>query len=92
MADVYNEVYQAAVAIQDQRDQRTTDGLHSLNEVLREGELQSPQSSSSGPDYLLDIAILECVIWQAEVIDPTFGADLKRRLQACVQNQADLQG
>jgi hypothetical protein len=44
----------------------------------------------SGPDYLLDIALIEAIIWQAEVIDSSFGAQIREILNKAVRDQPDL--
>lgn len=33
-----------------------------------------------GPDYLIDVAIIETIIWHAEVIDPGLGAEIRNIL------------
>jgi hypothetical protein len=43
-----------------------------------------------GPDYLIVVTIIEAIIWQAEIIDPNFGADLRNVLDEAVAEQADL--
>jgi len=42
-----------------------------------------------GPDYLIDVSILEAVIWQAEVIDPNFGGDVRSILDQTVARPND---
>jgi hypothetical protein len=67
------------------------DGLQSLALILAEGTCSEVQADA-GAEYLIDVAIVECVIWQAEVIDPGHGAVLKRELQQAVQAELDLAG
>lgn len=31
-----------------------------------------------GPDYLIDVSIIEAVVWQAEVIDSNFGGEVRQ--------------
>ncbi|RSH81411.1 hypothetical protein EHS25_006943 [Saitozyma podzolica] len=45
---------------------------------------------AEGPDYLLDIALIEAIIWQAEVIDSSFGAGIWEILNKAVRDQPDL--
>ena len=54
-------------------------GLETLLQVLQEG-----------PDYLIDIAIIEAVVWQAEVIDPSLGAEIRQVLDKAVADRNDL--
>jgi hypothetical protein len=44
----------------------------------------------TGPDYLIDVTIVEAIIWQAEVIDPQFGGEIRGVLDKAVAKQADL--
>lgn len=43
---------------------------------------------STGPDYLIDVTLVELIIWQAEVIDPNFGAELREVLDQAVAEEA----
>jgi len=42
-----------------------------------------------GPDYLIDVTILEAIIWQAEVIDPNFGGEIRGVVDQAVADQGD---
>ncbi|KAK1921884.1 hypothetical protein DB88DRAFT_548271 [Papiliotrema laurentii] len=42
----------------------------------------------NGPDYLIDVATLENIVWQAEVIDPGLGADARQVLTQAIRGQA----
>jgi hypothetical protein len=48
------------------------------------------RADGKGPDYLIDIGLVECMIWQAEVIDPGYGADIRNLLHEAVVAQVDL--
>lgn len=43
-----------------------------------------------GPDYLIDVAIIEAIIWQAEIIDSSFAADVRKVLDRAVVEQDNL--
>lgn len=73
-------------------------GLQTVVQVLQEGKyhLHTPGyvnlsiSDAPGPDYLIDIGLIECVAWQAEVIDPIYGANIRNLLDEAVKAQVDL--
>ena len=44
----------------------------------------------AGPDYLIDLIILEAITWQAEVIDSNFAGDMREVLDRAAANQADV--
>lgn len=37
-----------------------------------------------GPDYLIDVSIIEAVVWQAEVIDSNFSGEVRQILDQTV--------
>lgn len=77
-------------------------GLKTIVQVLQEGEVLSccllprwasilgTRLISLGPEYLIDIGLIECIIWQAEVIDPNYGADIRNLLDEAVAAQVGL--
>ena len=70
-----------------------------LKEIYRKihATLQSPVTSYkslveillNGPDYLIDVAILENIVWQAEVIDPGLGADARIVLDEAIRGHTE---
>ena len=42
-----------------------------------------------GPDYLIDVALVEAIVWQGEVIDSGLGADIRQVLDRAVLDQAN---
>ena len=69
MKEIYTQLH---AGLQDAKGMLTGDAcatLSTLTQVLLEG-----------PDYLLDVSIIEAIVWQAEVIDPNFGAEIKQIL------------
>lgn len=45
--------------------------------------------AEAGPDRLIDVTIIEAIIWQAEIIDPNFAGDIRRILDQAVAEQAN---
>ena len=62
----------------------------SIPPAFRPGFRPAFRLMGPGPDYLIDIAIVECIVWQAEVIDPAYGVRMQRKLDAAVAAQVDL--
>lgn len=44
---------------------------------------------AEGPDYLIDITLVEAIVWQGEVIDSGFGAEIQQVLDKAVLEQAN---
>ncbi|GFZ49363.1 hypothetical protein JCM24511_07483 [Saitozyma sp. JCM 24511] len=65
-----SQIYEKAASdlrnIRNVPGERARDRIATILQVLAEG-----------PDYLLDIALIEAIIWQAEVIDSSFGAQIR---------------
>ena len=47
-------------------------------------------TQATGPDYLIDIALVEAIIWYAEVIDPSYGATIRKVLDNAIAKQGTL--
>ena len=78
----------------DVRAMTTTDvrdTLSTLVQVLQEGIYWGgTRLTNVGPDYLIDVTIIEAIIWQAEIIDPNIGGEIRQVLDRAVAEQADL--
>ena len=78
MRDIYLKVESGLQNVKGNQPTDASETLTTLMQVLLEG-----------PDYLIDVSILEAVIWQAEVIDPNFGGDMRSILDQAVARPND---
>ena len=79
-AGTLKEVYlKVEAGLQDVKGMSPTDASETLNTLL--------QVVLEGPDYLIDVSIIEAIVWQAEVIDSNFGGDVRQILDQAVAQQ-----
>ncbi|ORY35380.1 hypothetical protein BCR39DRAFT_509164 [Naematelia encephala] len=79
LSDIYTKVSSALSAVQFASHSTSISTLQTLLQVLTEG-----------PDYLIDVTIIEAIIWQAEVIDSQFGSEVREVLDNAVAEQNNL--
>jgi hypothetical protein len=79
LTEIYIRVASRLADVKDRSEDNVKRSLRTLVQVLQEG-----------PDYLIDVAIIEAIIWQAEVIDPQFGGEIRGVLDRAIAEQDDL--
>jgi len=72
LREIYQKIQAGLQDANGMSGQDASDTLSTLVQVLLEG-----------PDYLIDVSI-EAIVWQAEVIDPNFGAEIRQVLDRTV--------
>ncbi|KAK4686644.1 hypothetical protein P7C73_g3490, partial [Tremellales sp. Uapishka_1] len=91
---IYSRVEQSLLEQEDKSEEAAYSALSTILKVLQEGR-PIPISSRgradgmSGPDYLINVILVEAIIWQAEVIDPSFGAEIRQVLDKVVAEQPE---
>ncbi|WVQ82029.1 hypothetical protein IAT38_004157 [Cryptococcus sp. DSM 104549] len=56
----------------------------------RESLVTLTQILQEGPDYLIDVTLISGIIWQAEIIDSSFAAEIRQILDKAIEDQSDL--
>ncbi|EIW67349.1 hypothetical protein TREMEDRAFT_33729 [Tremella mesenterica DSM 1558] len=79
LIEIYSKVEKGIRDAARMKDTSARESLNTLILVLQEG-----------PDYLIDIILIESIIFQAEIIDPSFGAQMRQVLDKAIAKQSDL--